>query len=109
AAGVSAGFTKNLFARMNRDLGTTLDVDAIEHVAFWNETRERIDIYARFTRAQTLELPEHGRRFRLGAGEMVLVEVSRKFRLPELHAMAARHGFEAVETVTDDAQRFAVV
>jgi gamma-glutamyl hercynylcysteine S-oxide synthase len=109
AAGVSAGFTKNLFSRMNRDLGTTLDVDAIDHVAFWNETRERIDIYARFNRAQTLTLPEHGRSFRLGAGEMVLVEVSRKFRLPELHATAARHGFEAVDTVTDDAQRFAVV
>lgn len=109
AAGVSAGFTKNLFARMNRELGTTLDVDAIEHVAFWNETRERIDIYARFTRAQTLTLPEHGRSFRLAAGEMVLVEVSRKFRLPELHATAARHGFEAVETVTDDAHRFALV
>src|SRR5262249_46191035 len=37
AAGVSAAFTRNLFARMNRQLGTRLDLDAIQHVAYWNE------------------------------------------------------------------------
>src|SRR5262249_25452500 len=94
AAGVSAGFTRNLFARMNRDLETRLDLDAIEHVAYWNETRERIDIFARFMRPAVIDLPELGRRFRLAAGEMVLTEVSRKFRLPAMSAVAARRGFD---------------
>src|SRR5262249_57700635 len=49
AAGVSAAFTRTLFARMNRDLATRLDLHPIEHVAYWNETRERIDLFARFT------------------------------------------------------------
>ena len=80
AAGVTASFTRNLFARMNRDLGTALDLDAIEHVAWYNARRERIDIYARFTRPAMIELPEFGRRFHLAAGEMVLTEISRKFR-----------------------------
>src|SRR5262249_29627470 len=96
AAGVSAAFTRNLFARMNRELGPRLDLDAIQHVAYWNESRERIDIFARFTRPAVIELPELDRSFRLAAGEMVLTEVSRKFRIPEMTAAAARHGFEAV-------------
>jgi L-histidine Nalpha-methyltransferase len=30
---VTAQFTRNLFARMNRELGCSIDLDAIEHVA----------------------------------------------------------------------------
>ncbi len=108
AAGVSAAFTRNLFARMNRDLGTRLDLDAIEHVAYWNECRERIEIFARFTRSQVLALPELGRSFRLAAGEMVLTEVSRKFRLAEMTAVGARHGFDTVATFADAAYPFAL-
>jgi len=108
AAGVSAAFTRNLFARMNSELGTRLDLDAIQHVAYWNETSERIDIFARFTKPAIIELPELGRRFRLAAGEMVLTEVSRKFRLPEMSAIAARHGFDTVATRTDPQFAFAL-
>jgi iron(II)-dependent oxidoreductase len=109
AAGVSAAFTRNLFARMNRELGTGLDLDAIEHVAYWNETRERIDIFARFTRPAVIELPELGRRFHLAAGEMVLTEVSRKFRLPEMAAIGARFGFGVAAVHTDPARAFALL
>jgi len=108
AAGVSAAFTRNLFARMNRDLGTALDLDAIQHVAYWNESRERIDIFARFMRSAVIDLPELGRRFRLAAGEMVLTEVSRKFRLAEMTAVGARHGFDTVATFSDAAYPFAL-
>src|SRR5213079_3555881 len=45
-AGVSAAFTRNLFARMNRELGTRLDLEAIEHVAHYNQTLDRIEIFA---------------------------------------------------------------
>jgi iron(II)-dependent oxidoreductase len=108
AAGVSAAFTRNLFARMNRDLGTRLDLDAIQHVAYWNESRERIDIFARFTRGAVVELPELERRFRLAPGEMVLTEVSRKFRLPEMAAVGARHGFDTVATFIHGTHPFAL-
>ena len=102
AAGVSAAFTRNLFARMNRELGTALDLDAIEHVAYWNESRERIDIFARFTRPAVIEL----------AGARARASASRPARwcsprsaassgFAEMAAAAARHGFDAVETFTD--------
>src|SRR5262249_35540067 len=76
AAGWSAAFTKNLFARMNRELGTALDLGAIEHVAYYNGRLDRIEIYARFAREQLISLPELGRRFRIARGEMILTEIS---------------------------------
>jgi len=109
AQGVTASFTKNLFRRMNRDLGTALDVDAIEHVAIWNEVRERIDIFARFTRSMTVDLPDAGRTFHIRKGEMILVEVSRKFRVDDMTATATHHGFDAVETIVDPDTPFALM
>jgi len=110
AAGVTARFTKNLFARMNRELGTALDLDAIEHVAFWDAQRERIEIHARFHRAMVLDLPQAGRRVRIARGEQVLVEVSRKFRVEPLAALGARHGLDLEATLcADDPHAFALL
>ena len=109
AAGVSAAFTRNLFARMNRELGTTVDVDAIEHVAWFNDRRDRIEIYARFTREATIALPALGRRFRIARGEMILTEISRKFRPADVVATTGRHGFAAVRTFVDPTHSFALL
>lgn len=109
AAGWSAAFTLNLFARMNRELGTELDLDAIEHVARWNADESRIDIFARFDRDAVVRLPEWRREFRLAAGEIVLVEISRKFVASGMAATAARHGFAHVETFTDPDGLFALL
>jgi iron(II)-dependent oxidoreductase len=106
AAGVTAQFTRNLFERMNRELGTTLDLDAIEHVATYNERRERIDIFARFTKEQWIELPSLGERYRVAAGEMIQTEISRKFRIDDMALHASRHGFALVESFTDEQGRF---
>ena len=108
-AGVTAEFTKNLFVRMNRELGTTLDVDQIDHVAYYNQDCERIDIFARFNEETILELDQLGRRFRIAAGEMVQTEISRKFRIPEMIDRLGRHGFSFVQSFTDDDERFALI
>ena len=107
AAGVTALFTRNLFARMNRELGTAIDLDAVEHVAHWNHRRERIDIFARFTKETWIDLPSLGERFRVARGETIRTEISRKFRADEMMLRVSRHGFVPVETFTDDGGRFA--
>ena len=109
AAGWSSAFTLNLLARMNRELGTDIDMDRVEHVASWNQEKSRIDIFARFLAPATVELPEWGREFRIEAGERVLVEISRKFRAPEMIQVAAAHGFDHVETFADDSNLFALL
>jgi L-histidine N-alpha-methyltransferase len=109
AAGWSRAFTRNLFERMNRELGSSLDTEAIEHVARFNRQRSRVEIFARFERAQTIAVEPLGRRFEIGAGEQVLTEISCKFRLEEMVPYLADFGLTTEQVYTDSAGRFAVL
>ena len=109
AAGWSRRFTQNLFTRMNRELGTALDTEAIDHVAYWNDRLERIEIYARFRAEAFVELPSIARSFRIAPGEMVLTEISRKFRIEGISADLARFGFALERQFTDARGRFALL
>lgn len=109
AAGWSARFTLNLFERMNRELGTSIPIGAIEHVAYYNDRLERIEIYARFLRQAHIDLAQIDRRFRIAPGELIRTEISRKFRPEVMAADAARFGLGCEATYTDNEQRFAVL
>lgn len=109
AAGYTARFTRNLFARMNRELGTAIPLDAVEHVAYYNDRLDRVEIYARFLRELTVELPAIERRFRIACGEMIRTEISRKFRADEMAATAARFGLVRERIYRDDRERFGVL
>ncbi|MGH7556365.1 MAG: ergothioneine biosynthesis protein EgtB [Gemmatimonadota bacterium] len=109
AAGVSQEFTRNLFRRMNRDLGTDVPADSVEHVAYWNDRLERIEIYARFDRTVRIQLPSIRRSFRIAAGEMILTEISRKYRLGAVESDFARFGFGLEDAFTDEARRFGLL
>lgn len=109
AAGVTAEFTKNLFVRMNRELGTELDINQIDHVAYYNQDRERIDIFARFNEEASVHIADLGRTFRIAPGEMIQTEISRKFRVSEMSDRLSRHGFSFVRSFSDEAERFALL
>jgi L-histidine N-alpha-methyltransferase len=109
AAGVTEQFTLNLFDRMNRELDAGIPEKAVEHVAFWNERRDQIEIYGRFRRDVQIELPGLEQRFELSRGEMVRVEVSRKFRVEEMRESLGRYGLRLDRVLTDPEGRFAVL
>ncbi len=109
AAGVTARFTRNYFARMNRELGSEIDLDEIEHLAFWSPARRRMEIYARFRSAQTIEIAPLDQSFEIAAGERILLEISRKYRLPQLTRELAKFGFEVKRSFTDEKRWFALL
>ncbi len=91
-AGVTAAFTRNLFARMNRELQTRIPESAIEHVAYYDAERERVEIFAQARQELTIQVPSLGRIFRIARGERILTEVSHKFRPPAFIATVERFG-----------------
>ena len=107
--GVTREFTLNIFERMNRELGSDIDVDGIEHVAEYSDERERIEIYARFHSRQQIEVKPLGRTLTIDAGEAVLVEISRKFRLDDLTARLDDLGLTVDSVFTDDRKWFALL
>ncbi len=109
AARVTAQFTKNYAARMNRELGSHIDVSKVEHVATWNPDLERMEISLRFSRAQDIYVEPFNQNFHVAAGEQVLIEISRKFRLPKLTEELGRFGFDVRKTFTDAKEWFALL
>lgn len=101
AAGWSAAFTKNIFARMNRELGSEIDLDAIEHEAAYRPDWQRVEIFARMTRRQHIHLAPLNRTITLEAGERVMTEISRKYELAALDEYLSIFGLETVRTFTD--------
>ena len=79
---ITEQFTMNYFARMNRELSTAIDLDRIAHRAFFNPDREQMEIYLEFLDDQTITLPDQQQSFSFAGGERVMLEISRKFRLP---------------------------
>jgi dimethylhistidine N-methyltransferase len=75
--GVTAQFTLNLLARINRELDADIPVDAFRHDARWNDILSRIEIHlvARRDVAFSIE----GREFRFAEGSSVHVENSHKY------------------------------
>jgi L-histidine N-alpha-methyltransferase len=109
AAGITARFTNNYFARMNRELGSDLDSEQIEHVARWNPELERMEIFGHFHTAQEIYIEPLGETYQVAAGERVLIEISRKFRLPAVEKELSKHGFRMRRSFTDPKGWFALL
>jgi L-histidine N-alpha-methyltransferase len=75
--GVTAQFTLNLLARINRELDGTIPVDAFRHEARWNDILSRIEIHLVATR--DLAFSVSGRSFRFASGSSIHVENSHKY------------------------------
>jgi len=107
--GVTEQFTKNYFVRMNRELSTCVDLDRIAHVAFFNPARERMEIYIEFLADQTITLPGLQQSFPFKRGERIMLEISRKFRLPEVIKNLSAYGLHPRCTYTDEKDWFGLL
>jgi L-histidine N-alpha-methyltransferase len=107
--GVTARFTGNLFARMNRELGAGLDLERIQHVARWNDEWQRVEIFGRFLSTQRLRIRPLDLELTISEGEHIMTEVSRKFVLSRLTTYLGCFGFRLVRAFTDERQWFAVL
>jgi dimethylhistidine N-methyltransferase len=105
-AGVTAAFNLNLLERINRELDGDLDLDGFEHVAFYNETAGRVEIYIRSLADQPARIA--GTRFDFAADELIHTEYSYKYSVGEFRELAAEAGFRPVDTWTDPAELFSV-
>ena len=99
AAGVTAAFTLNLLARLNRELGANFDLDAFRHRAVYVPETGRIETFIDSQRAQTVTV--QGKVFEFAAGEAMQVEYSHKYTDEGFSALAARAGLRVVQGWND--------
>jgi dimethylhistidine N-methyltransferase len=101
AAGVTAHFNKNMLARINHELGGTFDLDAFEHVAFWNRRKSRIEMHLESVYEQTVWIEDLGRGFHFEQGERIHTENSYKFNMASIERLLRRAGFKLEKSWTD--------
>ena len=105
-AGVTAEFNKNVLAVLNRQLGGDFDLGQFDHVARWDADEEWMELGLRSRADQTVVIPGAGLTVELAAGEVVVTEISAKFRPAGVESELAAAGLSLAEWWTDDAGDF---
>jgi L-histidine Nalpha-methyltransferase len=103
-AGVTAAFTLNLLARLNREIGSDFASDGFRHRAVYARERMRIETALVSARVQTVHIGDH--RFDFAQGEAMQVEISRKYTDASFSALAAQAGLRVTHGWNDDSDRF---
>lgn len=107
ARGVTAEFNLNLARRINRELGGTIPVDKLRHLARWNDTFARIEMHLVAT--EDIEFEVSGSRFALAGGETIHTENSHKFDLRSQNTLLLAGGWTPVRRWLDSKERFSLI
>jgi L-histidine Nalpha-methyltransferase len=108
AAGVTAAFNRNVLHVLNRELGADFVPDHFDHVARWNQPEERIEMWLRSTRQQTVRVADLGLEVAFADGEEMLTEISTKFSAEALDAELEACGLTVEASWTSPGDEFLV-
>ncbi|MCV7319233.1 L-histidine N(alpha)-methyltransferase [Mycolicibacterium confluentis] len=106
SAGVTAAFNRNVLSVINRELHADFDLTAFEHVARWNSTDQRIEMWLRSSSRQRVVIADLGLTVDFGVGEEMLTEVSCKFTEAGIGEELAAVGLRRTHWWTDPAGDF---
>jgi L-histidine N-alpha-methyltransferase len=106
--GVTAEFNTNVLRVLNRELDADFDVDAFEHVAFFDHDREWIEMRLRAQRRMDVHVAALDLDVAFAAREEMRTEISAKFTPERLRGDLAAAGLEPVEVMTDPDGLFAL-
>jgi dimethylhistidine N-methyltransferase len=109
SAGVTARFSLNLLARINRELGGDFDLRAFRHVAVYHEDEGRVEIRLVSQKRQRVRVRDLDLDLDVAAGEGIHTENAFKYSRGEIDALAAAAGLAVARRWLDAASRFALL
>jgi len=108
AAGVTAEFNRNVLAVVNRELDADFDLDAFEHVAFFDRVHEWAEMRLRALTPQRVTIGALGLEVAFAHREELRTEISAKFTRERIAADLAAAGLRLDALVTDPREWFAI-
>ncbi len=108
SAGITAQFNRNVLNVINRGLGADFEVESFEHVAFYDQSREWIEMRLRASRAMHVKIPAISLQVDFASGEELRTEISAKFTERRLTDDLAAAGLGLEQVWTDSEGRFAL-
>jgi L-histidine N-alpha-methyltransferase len=107
AAGITAAFNLNLAHRINRELEGTIPVDALRHVARWDDDFARIEMHLEALRDIVFAVAGH--RFVMRQGETIHTENSHKFTRRSANLLLLAGGWTPRHRWLDSAEQFSLI
>lgn len=101
SAGVTAAFNRNVLTVINRELDADFDVESFDHIARWNNSQQRIEMWLASGRDQQVRIAALDLTVDFAAGEEMLTEVSCKFAPEIVSAELAQAGLRRTHFWTD--------
>jgi dimethylhistidine N-methyltransferase len=108
AAGVTARFSLNLLARVNRELGGDFDLDGFRHRAVYDDDEGRVIIDLVSQRAQRVRIEALNQEVVFDPGDAIHVEDSWKYSEAEIDALAERTRLRVDRRWLDPAGHFSL-
>jgi L-histidine Nalpha-methyltransferase len=105
--GVTAEFNLNMLRVLNRELDADFDAANFEHVAFYDEAREWVEMRLRARRAHSVRVAAIDLDLEFDRGEELRTEISAKFTRERVESDLGAAGLELVEWMTDREGLFA--
>jgi L-histidine N-alpha-methyltransferase len=106
--GITAEFNRNVLRVINRELDADFEVEAFEHVAFFDREREWIEMRLRALRRMDVHVGKLGLDVAFVPREELRTEISAKFTIKRLGADLAAAGLELRDLLTDPEELFAL-
>lgn len=107
--GVTARFNLNVLHRINSEIGANFDTDMFAHHVSYNRSKNRIEMYLRSLRAQTVYIPGAGITVHLGRDELIHTENSYKYTVSQIYDLAESARFDVKRLWQDDDRLFSLV
>ena len=107
-AGVTAAFNKNILSVVNESLRASFDPDEFDHLAFFNQDEQQIEMHLSARHDLEIAVGELGMRFTMDKGETIRTEICRKFDRTSAEAMVRSAGLHIGEWYTDAEGAFAL-
>jgi L-histidine N-alpha-methyltransferase len=91
--GVTSAFNKNVLHVLNRELRADFDPSHFDHVAFFNEDKERVEMHLQANRRVEVQISELGLEIELDKDETIHTEICNKFSREGVERLVSEAGF----------------
>lgn len=104
--GITKAFNLNLLHRLNIELGGNFNLNDFDHFPSYNPETGEMKSYLISIKAQDVFIEAIGQGFHFNAWETIYMEISQKYGLEQINALAEETGFSVVENLFDSKNYF---
>lgn len=109
SGGVTAKFNRNVLLRINRELEGDFDIDNFAHTAFYNEEKQRVEMYLKSLKKQSVRIKKANLTLDLCENELIHTEYSYKYSISQIKEMMGDAGFVVEKVWTDSDNYYAMI